>query len=112
LLGSSPRSSFPDACNDSIVHEWSEELSTIARCRDRVAVVITALVITCWDFIAAGVERTKERRSSRRGEAMKITVDLPDDLAQRPDYAYDVEDLEQDLVTLEQLHASGLMRWP
>ena len=86
---------------------------------------------------------------------MKITVDLPDDVAQRPDpgrealealaieayrsgalthyqasqllrvsrlefeallkrrhveeHAYDVEDLEQDLETLERLEASGLM---
>ena len=89
---------------------------------------------------------------------MKITVDLPDDVAQRPDpgrealealaiegyrsgalthyeasqllhvsrlefdallksrkvddHAYDVEDLEQDLETLERLEASGLMRRP
>jgi predicted HTH domain antitoxin len=87
---------------------------------------------------------------------MKITVELPDDVAQRPDpgrealealaiegyrsgalthyeasqllqvsrlefdallkrrnideHAYDVEDLEQDLETLERLDASGLMR--
>jgi predicted HTH domain antitoxin len=87
---------------------------------------------------------------------MKITVELPDDVAQRPDpgrqalealaiegyrsgalthyeagqllqlsrvefdallkrrnvdeHAYDVEDLEQDLETLERLEASGLMR--
>lgn len=89
---------------------------------------------------------------------MKITVDLPDDVAQRPDpgraalealaiegyrsgalthyqasqllqlsrlefdaflksrniedHAYDVEDLEQDLETLERLQASGLMPRP
>lgn len=89
---------------------------------------------------------------------MKITVDLPDDVAQRPhpdrealealaiegyrsgalthhqasrlvqlsrfefdallksrnidDHAYDVEDLEQDLETLERLEASGLTRQP
>ena len=87
---------------------------------------------------------------------MKITVELPDDVAQRPDpgrqalealaiegyrsgalthyqasqllqvsrlefdallksrnieeHAYDVEDLEQDLETLDRLEASGLMR--
>jgi predicted HTH domain antitoxin len=87
---------------------------------------------------------------------MKITVELPDDLAQRPDpgrealealaiegyrsgalthyeasqlvqlsrlefdallrrrniddHAYDVEDLEQDVETIERLEASGLMR--
>lgn len=89
---------------------------------------------------------------------MKITVDLPDDVAQRPDpgrealealaiegyrsgalthyeasqllhvsrlhfnallkmrkvddHAYDVQDLEQDIETLERLEASGLMRRP
>ena len=89
---------------------------------------------------------------------MKITVELPDDVAQRPDpgrqalealaiegyrsgalthyeasqllqlprlefdallksrniddHAYDVEDLEQDLETLERLEASGVMRLP
>ena len=89
---------------------------------------------------------------------MKITVELPDDVAQRPnagrevlealaiegyrsgslahyeasqllhvsrlefdallkshkieDHAYDVEDLEQDLATLEQLEASGRMPRP
>ena len=89
---------------------------------------------------------------------MKITIDLPDDVAQRPDpgrealevlavegyrsgalthyqasqllqlsrlefdaflknrhvedHAYDVEDLEQDLETLEQLEAKGLTRRP
>jgi predicted HTH domain antitoxin len=87
---------------------------------------------------------------------MKITVELPDDVAQRPDpgrqalealaiegyrsgafshheasqllklsrlefeallkrrpvddYAYDVEDLEQDLATLDRLEANGLIR--
>src|SRR2546425_5267144 len=96
------------------------------------------------------------RRGFCYSRTMKITVELPDDVAQRPDpgrqalealaiegyrsgalthyqasqllqvsrleldallksrnveeHAYDVEDLEQDLETLDRLEASGLMR--